>query len=195
MNFDTPCKLTIETSMTNAIKLYPLIHPRSYSGRNQFLEHFYIEFHKPNFNQATLERSVYAPDKTWYSLFDEAEKVVMEEEFGFYGIMYESQVKLIKRRVEKLIAKIEKTILNRSSYQSNNSDYRARQVFYLRDEIKDIEKILGQLNEKDLVTLTFMFAEWPTQEEAKRREYVKEFEGKVMRIISQTDHANDEIPF
>lgn len=196
MNYDMPCKLTIETSMINAIKLYPLIHSKSYSEGNKFLERFYIEFHKPAHNQATLERSVYAPDNTWFSLFDEAEKVIMEDEYAFFGIMYESQVKLIKKRLEKLITKVQEEISAKGTYPPNNKyDYQSRRVFYLRDGLKDIEKTINLLSENDSISLTFIFAEWPALEEAKKREYVKEFEGKLMRIISQRDHTNDEIPF
>lgn len=196
MGNDMPTKLTIVTSMAIAIRLHPLTHRSIYSRHTRsFLEKFDIEFHEPSYNQAIFEASSYAPERTWYGLFDKTEKIVMEEEGGgFYGIQYKTQVKLTHRRVEELADRLEKTIQSQSQIPKDAPmDYQVRRKFYLRDEVRDIEDALERFNEEDQITLTFIFSEWPTIEEAKRRDYIKEFEKKLLKIVSQSESG--ETPF
>lgn len=187
MGNDMPTKLTIVTSMAIAIRLHPLTHRSIHSRHTRsFLEKFGIEFHEPSYNQAIFEASSYAPERTWYGLFNKTEKTVMEEEGGgFYGIQYKTQVKLTHRRVEELADRLEKAIQSQSP-KDTPLDYQVRGKFYLRDEIRDIENALERFNEEDQITLTFIFSEWPDIEEAKRKDYIKEFEKKLLKMVSQS---------
>lgn len=183
MNEDTLTKLSITTSVAKAIELYPLIHERNYQGDNRFLSGFRIGFHEPKQHQAVLTRSVSVPDKTWFALFDDAEKEIMEDEYAFYGISYSTKVKLALNRVRKLIAKIEEERSDRRSARMHN--------FHHRDQLKLIEQALTKFHEGDQVCLSFVFSEWPNIEASRRKDFVKEFQSKLLG----NDFPPDDIPF
>lgn len=184
MGDEKSAQLSIVTSMSTGIVLHPLIGRNSFSeSGNSFLEYFRIEFHKPDYHQATVTRSIFAPLELWFGLFDEAEKVIMDGDQGFYGVMYETQVKLANKRVERLLEKIEKTITSKpTSSKENQADWQTRRIFRKRDEIRDTETALRHFDPSDKITLTFIFAEWPTPEQARRRDYIKEFEEKLLKL-------------
>ena len=166
MNEDTLTKLSITTSVAKAIELYPLIHEGNYRQENRFLSAFRISFHEPKQNQAVLTRSSSVPDKTWFSLFDDAEKEIMEDEYAFYGIQYSTKAKLALNRV-------------------------SRHNFYHRDQLKQIDHALTKFHEGDQVCLSFVFSEWPNIEVSRRKDFVKEFESNLLG----NNFPPEEIPF
>ncbi len=186
MNVDTHTKFSVITSVVKAIELYPLIHESSYREENRFLSGFRINFHEPKQHQAVLTRSVSVPDKTWFSLFDDAEKEIMEDEFAFYGIEYSTKIKLALNRVRKLIVKFEEEIGSRSVRNEV-----LRHIFYQRDQLKQLEQALTKFHEGDQVCLTFVFSEWPNVEVARRKDFVKEFESNLLGNVFPPDN----IPF
>lgn len=183
MNEDTLTKLSIKTSVTRAIALYPLIHESNYKDQNRFLSGLVINFHQPKQHQAVLTRSVSVPDRTWFSIFDDAEKEIMEDEFAFYGIQYTTKVKFALNRVRKLIEKVEDERTNRRSARMHN--------FHHRDDLKHIEHALTKFHENDEVCLSFVFSEWPNVETARRKDFVKEFESKLLG----NDFPPEDLPF
>lgn len=201
MYTDMPCSLTIVTSMGKAIKLHPMTHYPSYyemfsagRARNQFLENFNISFQEPRSHQATFKKEDHAPNQTWFSLFADEEKTVLEDESGFYGVMYRTEAKRAKRRVEKLLEKIETQIVKHPArLPVEQEDYRVRRILSERDEIKAIHQALSYFNLTDEITLTFVFSEWPDIDQMKKTDYIKEFENKLSRKLTRSDL--DEIPF
>ena len=186
MNEDTLTKLSITTSVAKAIELYPLIHESNYREENRFLSLFKISFHEPKQNQAVLTRSVSVPDKTWFSIFDDAEKEIMEDEYAFYGIQYSTKAKLALNRVKKLIEKLEEEMSSRSVRKAVG-----RHNFYHRDQLKQIEHALTKFHEGDQVCLSFVFSEWPNIEVSRRKDFVKEFESNLLG----NNFPPDDIPF
>ena len=186
MNDDMSAKFSITTSVTKAIELYPAIHERGSREGNKFLFEFKIDFHKPKQHQAMLSTSTSVPDKIWFSLFDEAEKEMMEDEYAFYGIEYSTKVKLALNRVRKLIEKLEEEMSSKSVRKAVG-----RHNFYHHNQLAEIEEALTRLHEGDEIRLTFVFSEWPNIEMARKKEFVKEFENKILN----NDFPPDEIPF
>ncbi len=175
MNEDMLTKFSVTTSVAKAIELYPLIHERSYQEQNRFLSGFRINFHEPKQQQAVLTRSVSVPDKSWFSLFDDAEKEIMVDEYAFYGIEYSTKVKLALNRVSKLIEKLEEEIGSKRVLSAE-----VKRNFYQRDQLKEIEEALTKFHQSDEVCLTFVFSEWPNVEVARRKDFVKEFESNLL---------------
>jgi len=200
MNYEMPCKLTIVTSMGKAIKLHPMTHYPSYyellepRARNGFLEHFNISFHQPRHHQATFIKESHAPDQMWFSFFADEEKEVLQDDQGFYGVMYRSDVKLASKRVEQRFEKVEAAIVkNPVTLPDGQEDYKTRMVLRNRDEIKEIDEALGYFSWTDEITLTFLFSEWPDIEQMKKTDYVKDFEDKLLKRLSGAD--SDQIHF
>src|SRR3990172_659536 len=188
MNSEQPSNLRIVTSLIKAIELHPLTHYNSYSqSENGFLHGAKLIFHKPEFNKATFLLSGYAPQKEWFVLFDDAEKEIMEDEYRFYGICYETSVKLSLERLRKLIDKAQIALAVKTKPEANeNQDWKVRTSFNYRDSLVEAKKALSCFDETDPITLTFIFSEFPNIKEAKRKDYVKEFEEKILKQVSQT---------
>ncbi len=201
MDNEMPCSLTIVTSMGKAIQLHPLTHyPSSYRElleprtRNGFLEHFNISFHQPRHHQATFKKESQAPDQMWFSFFTDEEKQVLQDDYGFYGVMYRTDVKLARKRVEERLKKVEAAVIKSPvTLPTRQEEYLVRRTFHQRDEIKAIDDALGYFNLTDEITLTFVFSEWPDIEQMKKTDYVKEFEDKLLKRLTRSD--SDELPF
>src|SRR3990167_10707323 len=107
MKDEIPCNLTIVTSMSKAIELHPMTHYATRNelfeekARNSFLENFNVSFQKPDYHQATFKKESYAPDQMWFSFFGDDEKQVMQDDYGFYGVIYLTEVKQARKRVEE----------------------------------------------------------------------------------------------
>lgn len=188
-----PAELTIVTSIARAIKLHPFTCWSSdQQNDNDFLKRFKVDFQKPTFYLATLSRSAYAPHEDWLYFFDEAEKEVIEDEYSFYGVRYQTSVKLAKRRVAGLLKKIEDSIgEQRMSNASEKDRVKFGRMFYNRDGFKDAKEGLKLFDDNDEIAVNFMFADWPNVEDAKRKEYIKEFEDKLLGKRTEPD----DIPF
>jgi hypothetical protein len=190
MHDEYPSKLKIVTSMAKAIEIHPLTHYNSYSQKgNDFLHGSELSFQDPAFNKATFRLSGYAPKKEWFVLFDEAEKEVMEDAYAFYGICYDTTVELALKRINKVIEKAQEALAGKTEFDSNDKEgWNTRAAFYNRDNLIEVKKALGVFNTVDKITLTFIFSEWPDIEAAKRKEYIKEFEAKLLKHMSRTDN-------
>src|SRR4051812_3375865 len=101
--------LLIKTSMLKAIEIYPLTHRSDFpSQTNDFLNYFVIEFHKPAPARATFKRTDgLTPKDTWFLLFEDAEREVINDEYMFYGICYKTTVKMALKRLENKMKKLE----------------------------------------------------------------------------------------
>lgn len=177
MSDDTPAQLSIVTSLSRAIDIYPSTEWSNHKDRNIFMSRFTIEFRKPGPQFATFVCKGYAPTETWFSLFDDAEKEVMEDEFTFYGVRYQTITKLAVKRVESLLRKMgEMHHLN----AKKNSPSDNQRFHYQLEELGKIKEGLKMFDEKDEVVLTFLFPEWPDIEVAKKTEYIKRFENKIL---------------
>lgn len=189
---DLPAKLSILTTMNKAIELYPMtVTSWKDPYPENFLKRFRIDFHQPNYGMAVIYSDQYAPDKVWFSLFEEAEKRVVDDDYNFFGVMYETSVKAAKKRIQVLIEKIRKVSVEKMS------EYRKRMHTRTTEEIQQIEKVLDLLGVDDEIHLEFLFKEWPSSEEMKATDYVKEFQDKIMvykgkSLISLKDN---DIPF
>ncbi len=200
-NYEMPCSLEIVTSMEKAIKIHPMTHyPSHYEAfvvtraRNEFLEHFNISFQQPRPHQATFKKESHAPDQTWFSLFAGEEKQVLQDDYGFYGVMYRTEVKRARKRVEKMLEKVEAAIVKSPvTLPPGQEDFLVRRTFSQRDEIKAINQALSYFNLTDEITLTFVFSEWPDIEQMEKNDYVKEFEDKLLKRLTRS--YSDEIPF
>lgn len=183
----TTAKIGIVTSMSNAINLYPFIHGESgWSERNRFLSGMVINFRHPKPNQAEITDSAPIPKKTWFVLFDDAEKEILEDEYAFYGVQYKTTVKLAKKRVEKVVEKLEVN-MNDKAFRKEAR----HQNFYQLDELKHMSEALNKFSDENEVVMNFLFSEWPDIDKAKRMDYVKEYEGQ---ILNRWNDLND-IPF
>lgn len=191
MDENLPSKLIIVTSALKAVEIYPLTRGAKYEERNSFLNNFRIEFHKPNYSRATLNYLFTVPIKESFSLFEENEKEILMDEYTFYGIEYKTTVKQAKRRVDKVVEKLESK-LGGAKKASQPSSLQIMSQFSERDKFKDIGTALKELRDKDEITLVFMFAEWPNPEEARKRDYVREFEDKILSVRNNPD---DDLPF
>lgn len=187
---EVPCNLTIITSMAKAIKLHPLTHCSSnYElfyrklARNSFLENFNICFQEPLIHQATFKSESYVPNQLWFGLFSDEEKETVEDECGFYGMMYRTDVKVARKRAKKMLEKTEEALaaklVNTQAQKEGHT-----QAFYQRDAIKDMYEAIGCFDLADEITLTFIFSEWPDMEQMKKTDYVKEFEAKLLKKMS-----------
>ncbi len=185
---NTNAQLEIVTSVSKAIELYPFIHGEEAWDRNRFMAGMRITFHEPKQNQAKISRSISVPDKTWFSLFDDAEKQILEDEYVFYGVEYRTTVKMAKKRVDRLVENLEEKMTDKSFRKEAR-----RHNFYHRDELRQVFAALGQLNSDDEIVLNFIFSEWPNVEKARRKDYVKEFESKLLNWGSVS--LTDDIPF
>src|SRR5947209_4423891 len=128
----TTAELGIVTSISNAIQLYPFIHGER-SERNRFLSGMTINFQDPKPNQAKIAHSAPIPTNTWFVLFDDAEKEILEDEYAFYGVQYTTTVKLAKKRVEKVGEKLEEN-MNEKAFRKEARHHN----FYQRDELKNM---------------------------------------------------------
>ena len=118
----------------------------------------------------------------------------MQDDQGFYGVMYRSDVKLASKRVEQRFEKVEAAIVkNPVTLPDGQEDYKTRMVLRNRDEIKEIDEALGYFSWTDEITLTFLFSEWPDIEQMKKTDYVKDFEDKLLKRLSGAD--SDQIHF
>lgn len=182
MGNESPAKLTIVTSIARALELHSLTHYNSYSEKgNDFLHGFDIEFHRPLYHQATFLKTDYVPDKFWFGLFDDAEKTIMEDDYSFYGIQYQTSVKLALERAKKLLEKTMRSLGSKkiSSDSGSGLDFEVRRIILYRDWLGDVERALRGFDGGDEITLAFIFMEWPSIEEARRKDYIKEFEEKL----------------
>lgn len=161
--------LQITTSVSRAIELYPLIHKEGYGNDgSRFLEGLRIHFHKPNHNKAILLDSRTVPNKVWFSLFEDAEKEIMEDDYAFYGIGYETTIKLALKRLQNFLGEYEEEISKRHLEKVDG-----RRNLYNRDELKQIQEALRKLCEDDKIRLEFVFLDWPDPKEARKRDYTK----------------------
>lgn len=201
MDNEMPCRLRIVTSMGKAIQLHPLTHSPSYyrellepRARNEFLEQFDLSFQEPRNHEATFKKESHAPNQMWFSLFADEEKEVLQDDYGFYGVMYRTEVKQARKRVKEKLKKVEAAVVKSPvTLPTGQEDYRVRRTFRQRDEIKAIDQALGYFNLTDEITLTFVFSEWPDIEQMKKTDYVKEFEDKLLKRLTRSD--SDELPF
>ncbi|GEM_PF-4923854 len=186
MNDRQTCQLSIVTSVAKAIEIYPLTLRNSRSGKgNDFLHGWEIEFHKPNQNKARIvESGCFAPVKTWFLLFDEAEKELMEDEYNFYGVEYATSIKLAKRRVSKFL---KKTIIPQFAGSNSRS---VERILYQRDSVTAMARALEYFKEEDEVTLSFVISEFPSVDEAKNKDYIKEFEQKILKEFHYLDDSS-----
>lgn len=193
MNDRQPSELKIVTSLNKGIELYPLTKWDSDREPNEFLRGFNIEFKKPQPHQTTFVEKGFVPRNDWFFLFDDAEKEILEDQYAFYGIGYRTTVKLARRRVERILTKLEESIVGeKPNHQSNKKeDIEIRSIFYRRDYLKEVKEALEHFQEDDEITLEFIFTEWPSVDESRRKEYVKEFEEKLLGKSGQ----NDDVPF
>lgn len=191
MNDDYERGLSITTSLTRAIEAYSLtLWHRGKS--NSFLRDWRIEFYTPRYHQAILSSRHPAPEGKWFSLFDEAEKEMMEDEYRFYGVMYRTTVKLARKRVRNLLEKVEKSLAETPFIPSTNQSWEFRQPFYRRDEIRDIDEALELFGQDDEICLTFYLEKWPEMDEMRKKEYVKDYKEKLFLKVTNRD---EDIPF
>lgn len=191
MDNRSPAELTIVTSIARAVRLYPLTQWNdTFEEENRFLRGFKLEFQQPRKHQATFTRTSFIPAEQWFCLFDEAEKEIMEDEYAFYGICYKTMVKLARKRLTRMVEKIEDGLGNKTVSGSKDPSG-SNQAFYHRDVSRDAEKALKLFDANDDIVLTFVFADWPNVDEARKREYVKEVESKLLGKKSYPD----EMPF
>ncbi len=185
--------LSITTSMTKAIEIYPLTQKGEFlSQTNEFLDGFFIEFHNPRPDEATLKlRNCFVPREDWFLLFDEAEKEARTDKYAFYGICYKTSVKLAIKRLESKIKKIENFTVQARS-RTNESGFYANGAFLTRDFIKDVYEALKLFSAEDEISISFKIAEWPNKIEMEEKEYIKHFEDKIFR---RGKFVNDDIPF
>ncbi len=179
---NSPAKLNITTSNALAVKLHPYTQLSYRDNVYGFLRNFKLDFDSPRSGEATFSDSSYIPSYNWFLLFEEAEKEIMEDEYTFYGIRYETNVASAIKRLNKHLDDVESLIAKTQVETTENKDFVRGRRFSLRDEIVDMKKVLSKFDPKDKITMDFVFTEWPNIEEAKRKDYVHEFEQKVKQL-------------
>lgn len=180
-------KLTFTTSLSTALKLYPLTkRDDNMINTNNFMLNMRIEFQKPMLHQALFYQTNEVPHITWLSLFSENEKMLLEDDRNFYGIFYETTVEKSRARLRRFTNKL-------SRIEEEKTQKAKRYIKWNIEHILEISSALDKFNHSDSITLEFMYTEWPTREEALRRNYVKEFENKLEEIATSED--SDDIPF
>jgi len=179
--------------MQKSIEIYPLTQGHEFNSRdNDFLQRFFIDFYNPRPNQATFKRKYgMAPRDDWFLLFDEAEKEILTDQYAFYGICYVTSVKLAVKRLESRINKLVDLSSQKQS-KSRKSHIYFQGSLRRRDFLLDTKEALCLFNPEDEITLHFIVAEWPSEEEMEKTEYIKNFEDKIYR---RGKFANDDIPF
>ena len=179
--------------MLKAIQIYPLTQRSEFStGENEFLIHFFIDFYSPSPKEAIFKRKHgLAPRSDWFLLFDEAEKEIQGDEYNFYGISYRTSVKLASKRLRSKIKKLEDAV-EESQTGTKMSRFYVRNAFSRRNFIRDMYEALRIFNPDDEITINFIVAEWPNEDDMGKKEYIKYFEDK---IFGRGKFAKKEIPF
>lgn len=179
--------------MNKAIELYPFtVSLKKIQTSNSFLRDFKIDFHQPDYGLATLYCDRYVPERIWFSFFEEAEKQVIDDDYNFFGVIYHTSVELARKRVQVLNEKLSKLSMNKVPERDRWVYTRAK------ESIQQIKQALDMLRENDHINLEFLFKEWPSSEEMKATDYVKEFQDRVMSYKgkSLTSIVKDsDIPF
>lgn len=201
--YDFITGLSIVTSFSNAIKLHPRTHDdfyltpewydRYHECADNFLVDFNIEFQQPAKNKAIFICKRDIPEQLWFSLFEPTEKEIESNDSCYFGVSYKTTIKQAQKRIHRLIELFEQSLAGKECPTGWTKEaVKTHEIFVQRDKLRKIEQGLRYFVGSDEIDLTFSGKEFPDIEEIENKDYIKEFEEKILAKYSKNTNA---IPF